>query len=610
MSRQKIKNQIYLPKYASLICIGRVDIASSMVSLLFQTSLMAPLRPGLRSSTRRHPSHPFNSLTFHSDGENFNSPLTASSDTSSDNNSDPDFRLITHPARTPVDRRVSIQRQPRQHVYQQHSPSRASRRKRRRIKERNDGRGDSNVCTEEAEQHALSPKQVPNQIHLQDVRHTHSVKVFSDIELSRLRTQLLDWYSVHHRSFPWRAPPRHIPNSAPLPVPILAKPSSPGAPYAVWISEVMSQQTRIDVVVSYYKKWMQQLPTIDHLANVSLEVVYELWAGLGYYRRAKFLHEGAKQIVEKHGGKLPEDLRTLYSIKGIGKYTAGAIASIAFQQPVACVDGNVDRVLSRLRPGIGSEANTLSRMKSVWKLAESCVVEVQVPGDFNQALMELGATVCKPRLPDCSRCPVSSLCGAYAEATVSEIENVAEFVVRYPAKAAVPRCKVRPEAVVALVVWRKAADGSVRIMLMKRKTSGLLEGLWEAPNQVVGPSFEDGNVTSCVQDVQDKIRQVLQANSRDDSREAEIYTEEPLLVGEVTHIFSHIRQTLRVMSTQVVVKGGTMVDVRRTNQDDQFRWLSLNEIELGAISTQMKKVLSKAFASIQSNMSSNKQKMK
>lgn len=432
---------------------------------------------------------------------------------------------------------------------------------------------------------------------LQHVSHISSIMTFSDTEMSCLRTQLLNWYTINHRCFPWRALPRHRPNSTPLPVPEPAEPSSPGAPYAVWISEVMSQQTRIDVVVSYYKKWMQQLPTIDHVANASLDVIYELWAGLGYYRRAKFLHEGAKQIVEKYDGKLPRDLTTLLSIKGIGKYTAGAIASIAFQQPVACVDGNVDRVFSRLRPGIGAKANTAARMKSVWKLAESCVSEVQVPGDFNQALMELGATVCKPRLPDCSRCPVQSLCGAYTEATLSEIENVTEFVVRYPAKAPVPRCKVRPQAVVALVAWRKLPDASVRLMLVKRKTSGLLEGLWEAPNQVVGPSFENGNVEHCVRKVRDRICCVIHTNLKDESQQSKAYAEEPVLVGDVTHIFSHIRQILRVMSVQVVGYGATM-DVGKANEDDQFRWVLPEELELCAVSTQMKKVFSRALTDI------------
>lgn len=447
-------------------------------------------------------------------------------------------------------------------------------------------------------------KLIPNSP--QSVSHVSSITTFSDIEMSCLCTQLLDWYTINHRSFPWRALPRHRPNSTPLPVPELAEPSSPGAPYAVWISEVMSQQTRIDVVVSYYKKWMQQLPTIDHVANASLDVIYELWAGLGYYRRAKFLHEGAKQIVEKHGGILPQELNTLLSIKGIGKYTAGAIASIAFQQPVPCVDGNVDRVFSRLRPGIGAEANSAARMKSVWKLAGSCVSGVQVPGDFNQALMELGATVCKPRLPDCSRCPVRSLCGAYTEATLSEIENVTEFVVRYPAKAAVPRCKVRPQAVVALVAWRKMPDTSVRLMLVKRKTSGLLEGLWEAPNQVVGPYFENEDVEHCVRKVRDRICHVIHSTLKDGSQHSSVCAENLELVGDVTHIFSHIRQTLRVMTVQVVGHGAAL-DVGKANEDDHFRWVLPEEIEFCAVSTQMKKVFSRALTNIDVVVSSKRE---
>lgn len=425
---------------------------------------------------------------------------------------------------------------------------------------------------------------------------------FSDLEICQIRTSLLEWYAVHHRKFPWRAPPRYRLGASPLPVNLPEKPSSPGAPYAVWISEVMSQQTRIDVVVSYYNRWIQRFPTLEHVANASLDIIYELWAGLGYYRRAKFLHEGAKQIVEFHNGSVPADLKTLNSIRGIGRYTAGAIASIAFHQPTACVDGNVDRVLSRLRPAIGSEGNVQVRMKSVWQLAGSLVGELQVPGDFNQALMELGATICKPRNPDCKSCPVQSVCGAYALGALSEVEDITTFVMQYPAKAKASRCKVRSEAVVSVVAWHRSVGG-IRMLSVKRRAKGLLEGLWEAPNEVIGSSFQNESFQSAFHKTLEVVCRVLNSSFGNNESRRNQCLDGAKDVGDVTHIFSHIRQTLRVMAIEVDTSEKDTMKTGITQHGEEFQWISPSDMDSSAMSTQMKKVFLRALDEIQQDLS-------
>ncbi|CAK9036830.1 Adenine DNA glycosylase (MutY homolog) (hMYH), partial [Durusdinium trenchii] len=188
-----------------------------------------------------------------------------------------------------------------------------------------------------------------------------------------------------------------------------------GASYGVWVSEVMLQQTQVAVVIPYWTRWMRRFPTLNDLAAAPLEEVNALWAGLGFYGRARRLHEGAKYVLAQHGGQLPSDVTALRKIPGVGPYTAGAIASIAFQQPAALVDGNVARVFARLRamPAALGVAKSQRLMKRCWSLAEQLVDRTE-PGVFNQALMELGATICTPSSPSCERCPLRFACRAFA----------------------------------------------------------------------------------------------------------------------------------------------------------------------------------------------------
>ncbi len=216
-----------------------------------------------------------------------------------------------------------------------------------------------------------------------------------------LRQRLLSWYELHRRDLPWRR----------------ARDA-----YAVWVSEVMLQQTRVSVVVDYFERWMRRFPTMESLADASEQDVLQIWQGLGYYSRARRLREGAQYICREHGGELPRDVDALLTIPGIGPYSAGAIASIAHGVRAPIVDGNVVRVLCRLFALRGDPSKS-AQSRALWRLAGELVPEDR-PADFNQALMELGATVCTPRRPACDVCPLRARCVARREALVGELPEL------------------------------------------------------------------------------------------------------------------------------------------------------------------------------------------
>lgn len=335
---------------------------------------------------------------------------------------------------------------------------------------------------------------------------------------------------------------------------------------------------------------MTAFPSVHHLATASLDRVNELWAGLGYYRRARFLHEGAKYIVDNLDGVIPSDVNSLMAIKGIGRYTAGAIASIAFGKSVPCVDGNVERVLCRLRPGVDTGNH---REKLVWKLAEDCVSQVECPSDFNQAVMELGATVCKPRAMRCDICPVRSVCGAYAAALELGVEDTAAYVARYPLKTGKKGVKVRNEAVVVLVACAYV-DGAFKTLLVQREGHGLLAGLWEALNFV----YDEGVVVNAQDRDEERglIEQLKGLLGYGDSADGGIGTIAD--AGSLVHAFSHIRQTLHVkvvVVTDEVCRDGAIMENGVTVEGKRFRWISCNGLASAAVSTQMRKVFSRAF---------------
>lgn len=255
--------------------------------------------------------------------------------------------------------------------------------------------------------------------------------------------RLLTWYRRSARPLPWRV--THD-------------------PYRIWVSEVMLQQTQVRTVLPYYSRFTERFPTLASLARASLPEVLRRWAGLGYYRRARNLHRAAREIMRRHGGRLPKDLESLRGLPGVGRYTAAAVGSIAFGIRAAVLDGNVHRVLSRV---FGVPGPLQGQELRFWKLAEELVPAPRpgrnLPGDWNQALMELGATVCLPRSPLCPACPVKTSCLAYRRGLQEKLPAPA------PAKDPV---EVRWTCLVS------RRDGR---LLLERRRNGLLSGHWGLP---------------------------------------------------------------------------------------------------------------------------------
>ncbi|KAF5835367.1 hypothetical protein DUNSADRAFT_7494 [Dunaliella salina] len=240
---------------------------------------------------------------------------------------------------------------------------------------------------------------------------------FSSAEIDKLRFSLLTWYDANHRVLPWRRTP-HSRRTAPSPAgphesehPAPASLDTQQFAYHVWVSEIMLQQTQVTTVLPYFARWVARWPTVAALAAADMEELRHAWAGLGYYRRAKYLLDGARHVMENLGGRFPETAAGLMGIPGVGPYTSAAIGSIAFNDKAAVVDGNVIRVLARLRALPGDPQRLMPTCSELAKQA----LHPERPGDFNQAVMELGATVCRPKNPDCGACPANHCCKAYTE---------------------------------------------------------------------------------------------------------------------------------------------------------------------------------------------------
>ncbi|KAJ3039041.1 hypothetical protein HDV00_012667 [Rhizophlyctis rosea] len=362
-----------------------------------------------------------------------------------------------------------------------------------------------------------SPTDIPSPSFtaIQTGTHKPSYHTFDKCEIPFLQTSLLRWYDINQRLMPWRAPCGVggcvVGGEKGEGGEGMTEEEAGQRAYEVWVSEVMLQQTQVATVVSYYEKWMKKFPTIFDLAGADEETVTQLWAGLGYYSRAKRLHQAAKLVVKERKGILPRSAELLEKeVPGVGAYTAGAIASIAYNLPAPLVDGNVVRVLSRLR-AVGGDPKKKEVVSLHWKLAKD-ILSHSRPGHFNQALMDLGATVCTPVGPKCGECPVSRVCHAFAEqeavkliATESllgkrrkgdegkEDDEVTQCqlcvpvpdiedgsVTRYPIK--VEKKAVRTEdRAVCVVEWRQD-EGSSRFLVVKGPEKGLLANLWDFPN--------------------------------------------------------------------------------------------------------------------------------
>jgi A/G-specific adenine glycosylase len=261
---------------------------------------------------------------------------------------------------------------------------------------------------------------------------------------------LLQWYQGNARALPWR---------------------STTDPYAIWISEVMLQQTQVRTVIPYWERWMREFPDVASLARSDATRVLKLWEGLGYYTRARLLHRAAQAVVEKHGGIFPSGYDAVLALPGIGRYTAGAICSIAFNQPTPILDGNVTRVLARLF-GIAGDPRAPRVNQRLWKKATELVEAAHNSGapnacsHLNQALMELGAVICTPKQPECSVCPVRSLCVAFRTGRVGRL----------------PTRRTRPKPTVRHCTAVVCHNGYARYLLRQRPSGVVNAHMWEFPN--------------------------------------------------------------------------------------------------------------------------------
>jgi A/G-specific adenine glycosylase len=315
----------------------------------------------------------------------------------------------------------------------------------------------------------------------------------SGAKSTAIRRRLLAWYGRHRRVLPWRAEPGESPDA-----------------YRVWLSEIMLQQTTVAAVVPYFEAFTRRWPTLDRLARAPLDEVLHAWQGLGYYRRAHKLHECARLLVSRSGGNWPTDESGLLALPGIGPYTAAAMAAIAFGRPAAPVDGNILRVMARL---YAVEAPLPAAKPELGRLAAGLAPHRRA-GDFAQALMDLGATVCTPRAPACPDCPLASHCAARAKGLAAELP-------RRTAKAAAPRRR-------AIAFWAVRGDGAV--LLRRRDEKGLLAGMMELPSTPWrGAPWR--------------------------LKDAMAHAPAPgpwrALPGVVTHVFTHMRLETRVLMAEV-----------------------------------------------------------
>ncbi len=331
----------------------------------------------------------------------------------------------------------------------------------------------------------------------------------------KLRRDLLEWYIDQGRDLPWR-------NTI--------------NPYKIWVAEIMLQQTQVKTVIPYYQRWLAQFPTVETLAASDLQQVLKLWQGLGYYARARNLHAAAQKVVQDYGGTFPQNLEEVLKIPGIGRTTAGGILSSAFNTPISILDGNVKRVLARLSALSVPPAKAL---KYLWQLSDQ-LLDPTYPRDFNQALMDLGATVCLPKTPNCADCPWKTDCQAY-------LSNLQSQIPMREVSAPLPH-----KFIGVAVIWNE--DG--QILIDKRPAKGLLGGLWEFPG---GKIEADETVEACiVREIQEELA-------------IEVEVGEHLITLE--HAYTHFKVTLNVYHCRYLRGEPQAIEC------DEFRWVTLDEIE-------------------------------
>ena len=347
--------------------------------------------------------------------------------------------------------------------------------------------------------------------------------------------KLLAWYRDNRRTLPWRGPL--------------------GADaYAVWVSEIMLQQTRVETVIPYFERWMRLFPDVRALAGASEQDVLNAWEGLGYYSRARNLRKAAKILVDQHDGEIPHDLDDLRKLPGIGRYTVGAIASIAFNMDISALDGNIKRVYARL-VDISEPVDSPAGEKILWKLADENLPTGQA-GDYNQALMDLGAMICIPKNPRCLICPVMELCKARQNGTQEQ-------------RPVMKPKKDVPHYVHAAGVIMKRG----KVLLAQRPSQGLLGGMWEFPNGRVNgdPAKELAKALKTGY----KLRLGMKRAGNVQNKK---------VLGVVQHAYTHFKVTVYAFQCELI----------SMSKDTNLKWVSMNELDdypMGKIDRQIAKMM-------------------
>jgi A/G-specific adenine glycosylase len=337
----------------------------------------------------------------------------------------------------------------------------------------------------------------------------------SGSSIAQLRKSLLTWYERQGRDLPWR---------------------KQSDPYPIWVSEIMLQQTQVITVIPYYQRWLTQFPTIETLAIADLQNVLKAWEGLGYYARARNLHKAAQQIVRDYNGVFPTDLETVLTLPGIGRTTAGGILSAAFNQPVSILDGNVKRIFARL---LALPLPPAKALKRLWELSDR-LIDPKHPKDYNQALMDLGATLCTRSRPSCDRCPWMQQCQAYSQGMQTQLPM-------RESSSPLPHKKI------GVAVIR---NDQGLILIDRRPAQGLLGGLWEFPGGKIEPNE---TVEECIK------REILEEIG------IAIEVKEHLIT--IDHAYTHFRVTLIVHHCRY------LSGEPQTLQCDEIRWVTLDEID-------------------------------
>jgi A/G-specific adenine glycosylase len=344
-------------------------------------------------------------------------------------------------------------------------------------------------------------------------------------------THLLSWYKRYARNLPWRGNPD---------------------PYAVWVSEVMLQQTQVETVIPYFERWMQRFPTLVTLVLASVQEVLAAWEGLGYYGRARNLHKAAQMVMLEYNGQWPQDATLLRKLPGVGRYTAGAIASMAFGRDEPTLDGNIRRVLARYF-NVSEDARSVSGEEALWELAAQNLPPGHA-GDYNQAMMDLGASICTPKSPDCAHCPLEDNCLAKAFGII-ELRPVL-----------LPKPAIPHQVVTAAVISRDD-----RVLIDLRPPHGLLGGMWEFPG---GKQQEGEDLPACLRrEICEELGAEIEVNAQ---------------LGVYHHAYTHFRVTVYAFRCTLLKGEPSPIQVA------EVRWVfpvELSQFPMGKIDRQISQAL-------------------